>query len=244
MFAHKTTARVIGVLFVVASATAIAGGFLLLPLAESDYLVATAAAEGQIVSGVLIELILVMSVIAIAVMMYPLLKRQNEGLALGYVGARTLEGVLLLAASVSGLLVLSLAQDYGVAGAADVQALGDSLLAARDWTYLLGSMAVFGVTALILNSLLYRSRLVPTWLSVWGLLGGGLIVLRGLIGMYGADLTGLMQGLFVAPIAVQEMVFAIWLIIKGFNTSGLPGVGLEKPARRELEGLATTKAPV
>jgi hypothetical protein len=221
MFAAKTTARVVGVLFIVATSTAIVGGSLLLPLGEPDYLVAVAAAEGRIVSGVLIELLLVMSVVAIAVMMYPLLKRQDEGLALGYIGARTVEGVLLLAAAVSGLLVLSLAQEYAAAGAADVRVVGDSLLAARDWTYLTGSLVMFGVTALILNGLLYRSRLVPTWLSVWGLFGGGLAVARGLLEMYGVEFTALMQGIFTAPIGVQEMVFAVWLIVKGFDTTHL-----------------------
>ncbi|NIT77683.1 MAG: DUF4386 family protein, partial [Thermoplasmata archaeon] len=90
MFAPRTTGRIVGVLFILASATAIVGGSLLLPLSEPDYLAATAAAEGQVVSGVLLELVLVMSVIAIAAMLYPILKRQNDGLALGYLGARTL----------------------------------------------------------------------------------------------------------------------------------------------------------
>jgi hypothetical protein len=76
----------------------------------------------------------------------------------------------------------------------------------------------------------------------WG--RGGLIVLRGLIETYGVEPTGLMQGVFAAPIAVQEMGFATWLIVKGFDTSGLPGSGVEKRARREFEGLATTEAPV
>lgn len=220
MISYKTIARIVGVLFIVASAAAIAGGSLLLPLSEPDYLASTAASEGQVVSGVLLELILVMSVIAIAAMLYPVLRRQNDGLALGYVGARALEGVLLLAAAISGLLVLSVGREYGAA-AAGVQPLGDSLLATRDWTYLIGSLVVFGVSALILNSLLYTSRLVPTWISIWGLLGAALIALRGLMEMYGIDLSGLMQGAFAGPIAIQEMVLALWLIVKGFDTGHL-----------------------
>lgn len=221
MISYKTIARIVGVFFIVASAAAIAGGSLLLPLSEPDYLAATAASEGQVVSGVLLELILVMSVIAIAAMLYPVLRRQNDGLALGYVGARALEGVLLLAAAISGLLVLSVGREYGAAAAAGVQPLGASLLATRDWTYLIGSLVVFGVSALILNSLLYTSRLVPTWISIWGLLGAALIALRGLMEMYGIDLSGLMQGAFAGPIAIQEMVLALWLIVKGFDTGHL-----------------------
>lgn len=221
MFSDRTIARVVGVLFIVASATAIAGGALLLPLGEADFLTGVAAAEGQIVSGVLLEVVLVLSVVAIAVMVYPVLRRWNEGLALSYVGARTIEGVLLLAASVSALLVLSLSQGFGGTEAAGVQPLGDSLLAARDWTYLIGSLVALGVSALILNTLLYRSRLVPAWMSLWGLVGGVLILLRGLLDMYGVDLSGVVQGVFAAPIALQEMVLAVWLIAKGFDTSYL-----------------------
>jgi hypothetical protein len=229
MFTDKTTARIVGVLFIVASAAAIVGGSLLLPLDESNYLTETAASQGQIVSGVLIELILVMSVVAIAVLFYPVLRRQNEGLALGYVGARTLEGALLLAASVTGLVVLSLSQDYGAGATAGVQPLGDTLLAVRDWTYLLGSLVLLGASTLILNSLLYRSRFVPIWLSLWGLLGGALVLAAGLLQMYGTELSGVAQGVFAAPIAIQEMVLAVWLIIKGFDTSHVVVGRLQTP---------------
>lgn len=240
MFSYKTIARIVGVLFIVASATAIAGGSLLLPLSEPDHLAATAAAESQVVSGVILELVLVMSVIGIATMFYPVLKRQNDGLALSYVGARTIEGILLLAAAVTGLVVLSVSTEYGVA-TAGVQPLGDTLLAVREWTYLIGSLLMLGVSALILNSLLYRSRLVPVWLSIWGLFGGVLIALRGLGEMYGIDLSGVTQGALAAPIAIQEMVLAVWLIIKGFDTrrlSGLSGeTGGSDSAMREMESV-------
>lgn len=243
MFSHRTIARVVGVLFIVASATAIAGGSLLLPLTEPDYLTTTTVAEGQIVSGVLLELVLVLSVIAIAVMIYPVVRRQNEGLALGYVGARTVEGMLLLAAAVTGLVVLSLGQEYGSAGTAQIQALGDSLLAVRDWTYLIGSLMMLGVSALILNSLLYRSRLVPAWLSLWGLIGGGLILARGLAEIYGLDFTGLMQGVLAAPIAIQEMVLAVWLIVRGFDMRRLSPPEPSTPATRDRVAVLSSRTP-
>jgi Domain of unknown function (DUF4386) len=240
VFSYKTIARIVGILFIVGSATAIAGGSLLLPLSEPDYLAATAAADSQIVLGVLLELVLVMSVIAIATMLYPVLKRQNDGLALSYVGARTLEGTLLLAAAVTGLVVLSVGNEYGVA-TAGAQPVGDTLLAVRDWTYLIGSLVMLGVSTLLLNSLLYRSRLVPVWLPIWGLFAGGLIAMRGLGEMFGIEFSGLMQGALAAPIAVQEMVLALWLIIKGFETKNLPGLLREpegsEPAEHEMESV-------
>jgi hypothetical protein len=238
MFAPKTTARIVGVLFIVASATAIAGGSLLLPLDEPGFLSATAAAEGQIVSGVLLELVLVLSVVGIAVMIYPILRRWDEGLGMAYIGARTIEAVLLLAASVSGLVVLSLARTSGQPGDT-VLALGDSVLATREWTYLIGSLVALGVSAVILNSVLFRAHLVPGWLSLWGLAGGALILLRGVMEMYGTDLNGLAQGILAAPIAIQEMVFALWLIIKGFDNSRQP-----LSADEEGPGLADKPQPV
>ena len=227
MFTYKTIARIVGVLFIVASVTAIVGGSLMLPLSEPDFLAATAAAEGQIVSGFLLELVLVISVVAIAAFCYPVLKRQNDGVALGYLGARTVEGILLLAAAVSGLVALSLGRSFTTADAG-VEPLADTIVATREWTYLIGSLVMLGVSALILNSLLYRSRLVPAWLSLWGLIAGVLIAGRGLVEMYGIELSGLTQGLLAGPIAIQEMVLALWLLVKGFDISRLSPIALEE----------------
>lgn len=220
MFSDTTIARIVGVLFIVATATAIIGGLMIQPATEPGYLTGAAAVEGRIVSGVVLEMVLVASVIGIPVMLYPVLRRRNEGLAMSYIGARTLEGVLLLAASVSALLILSASRSYE-AGETTVEAVGETLLAARDWTYLIGSMVFLGVSALILNTVLYRARLVPSWLSLWGLAGGALILIRGLVETYGVEFTGLTQGVLAAPIALQEMVFALWLIVRGFETVGL-----------------------
>lgn len=243
MFAPKTTARIVGVLFIVASAAAIAGGSLLLPLDQPDFLSATAAAENQVVSGVLLELVLVLSVVGIAVMIYPILRRWNEGLGMAYIGARTVEAVLLLAASVSGLVALSLARTFEQPGDSGVLALGGSILATREWTYLIGSLVALGISAMILNSALIRAHLVPAWLSVWGLLGGGLILVRGIIEVYGVDLNGLTQGILAAPIAIQEMVFALWLIIKGFDLSRHTLMAGE-PARNQADKRVPIGEPV
>jgi len=211
------TARAVGVLFIVATVTAIVGGTLLLPLSEPNYLEEAAANQGQIVTGALLEMVLVLSVIGIAVLLFPVLRRRNEGVALGYVGTRTLEAVLLLAAAVSALVVLGLSEEPEAGSVA----MGDLALATRDWTYLIGSMAILGVSAVILYTLLYRAHLVPAWLSLWGLVGGVLILVRGVVEVYGVELDPLVQGLVAAPIALNEMVLAVWLIVKGFNPAAL-----------------------
>lgn len=209
----RTVARVVGALFVVASATAIAGGALLLPVDESASLAEIAAADVRVVSGVLLELVLVWSVVAIAVLLFPILRRRDEALAAAYIGARTLESVLLLAAAVSALVVLALSQDASADAAAGVPVL----TAVREWTYVLGSMLALGVGALVLYSVLLRARLVPSWLSVWGLAGATLIAVRGVLEMYGVEFSAVAQGAFAAPIATNEMVLAVWLIAKGFT---------------------------
>ena len=127
-------------------------------------------------TGVLLELVLVVSVVGIGALLFPVLRRRNEGLAMGYVGTRILESVLLLAASVSGLVFLKLSQEHGRAGVDGLAPLGDAVLAGRDRSSLLGGLVMLGVSTLILNSLLLTAKLVPSWLAGWGLIGGALVL--------------------------------------------------------------------
>lgn len=213
MITDRMTARMVGVLFIAATTFAILGGSLLLPLDEEDYLGAVAAQQGQVISGALLEMLLVLSVVGIATLLFPVLRRRSEGLAIAYVGARILEGVLLMVAAVSALVVFGLSRD----GLPAAQELGDLALATREWTYLIGSEAMLGVGALILYGLLYAAKLVPDWLSLWGLAGGALILVGGILEVYGVGLSPLAQGLVAAPIAINEMVLAIRLIAMGFD---------------------------
>jgi hypothetical protein len=214
LLTDKTTARVVGLLFIAATVFAIVGGSLLLPLDEPDYLGEVAAQDGQVVSGALIEMLMVLSVIGIATMLFPVLRRRSEGLALTYVGTRILEGVLLLAAAASALVVLGASREATPAA----QGVGDMALGLREWSYLVGSEVMLGVSAVILYSLLYAARLVPAWLSLWGLVGGVLIGLGGVLEVYGVDLSTAAQAVVAAPIAINEMVLALWLIVRGFST--------------------------
>jgi Domain of unknown function (DUF4386) len=213
LLTDRTIARVVGALFIAATVFAIVGGSLLLPLDEQDYLGSVAAQEGQVVSGALIEMLMALSVIGIATMLFPVLGRRSEGMAITYVGTRIVEAVMLLAAASSALIVVGLSRDAGQA----TGAVGDMALAAREWTYLIGSEVMLGVSALILYGLLYAARLVPAWLSLWGLAGALLIGLGGTLEAYGVELSVEVQALVAAPIGVNEMVLAIWLIVRGFD---------------------------
>jgi hypothetical protein len=236
MGAYKSTARAIGVLFIIGSAAAIIGGTLALPATETDFLAEAAGSEGQVVIGLILEMVLALAVFGMAALFFPVLKKQHEGLALGYMGVRTLEGMLIAAGTVSAALMLTLSKGFGPDGAAaGVEPVADVLFAAREWTYWLGPMAVFSVSALILNWLLYRSRVVPTWLSIWGFIGGALLLVSAVLEMFGQAL-GWWQAIFTVPIGVNEMVLAIWLIVKGFDMRHLD----EQPTvERELVGAGT-----
>jgi hypothetical protein len=210
MGTSKSSARLTGALFILASASAIVGGSLSLPMRDKDFLT-TAAGKAQCITGALVEVVLAVSVIAIAAMLLPVLRRTAESGAVLYVATRTIEAVLIVAAATSVLLMTSLTGTHASTATRDL------VLSGRDWSYLLGTIVVFGVSAVVLNTLLLRGRQVPRWLAWWGLIGGGLLVVRGLIEAYGVGLPGAVQAVLAAPIGIEEMVFAVWLIVKGFR---------------------------
>ena len=210
-----------GVLFIVATVSSVIGGLLIESIIDApDDLVNVSANENQVIIGVLLELTWAASAVGITVLMFPILKKHNESLALGYVGARIFEGFIAAVGAISALLLIALSQEFVNAVAPDAtyfQTSGALLLAARDWAWWIGPMLVFALSALIFNYLLYQSKLIPRWLSVWGLIGATLLLAEGLLGMFGLTISTFLA----APIAVQEMVLAVWLIGKGFNSSAI-----------------------
>jgi hypothetical protein len=129
-----------------------------------------------------------------------------------------MEALSTIAHSLILLTLLSLSQEFVAAGAPDAsyfQALGTLLLASREWIFNIGSGLIWSLSALVLNYILYRSKLVPRWLSASGLLGSILSFVTYFSGFFSVHLS---DWLF-APIAVQEMAFAVWLIAKGFDSS-------------------------
>jgi hypothetical protein len=149
-------------------------------------------------------------------MLFPILRKYNEALALGFSALRLIEAISAIAGSIAVLTLLTLSQEFAKAGAPDAsyfQTTGDLLLAARDWAFLIGSGLVWSLSAVILNYLLYQSKLVPRWLSVWGLFGAILSFAAYLPEFFGIASLEILW----APIGVQEMVFAVWLLVKGFN---------------------------
>ena len=212
---------IVGVLFITATVAAILAGILIKPILDDpDYLINVSANKNQVLIGVLLELITAGAVVGTAVMLFPVFKKHNEALALGYVGGRSIEGIIIIVGAIGALLLLTLSQEY-VAQAPDASSfptLGTLLIAVRDWTLLLGPMIVFSLNALILNYLFYQSGLVPQFISVWGLIGAPLVLAAGLLVMFGrTPPISTIVILLTLPIALNEMVLAVWLIVKGFN---------------------------
>ena len=220
---YRKTAIIVGVLFIIATVAPILSGVFLGSItdvvggiSDPDYLANASANESQMIIGLIFYVIMAVAVAGIAIVIYPILKKHNEALALGYVGARIGEGIFFIVNVITMLTLLTLSQEFVQVGAPDAsyyQTLGTLLLAAGDWAYLLGFGLFFTLSALILNFVLYQSKLVPRWLTVWGFVGGLLIFVYYLIQHLNINLVDI---LFL-PIAVQEMVFAVWLIFKGFN---------------------------
>ena len=226
MNSYRKTAIIVGALFIVATVA----GVLSLPFAESnlndpDYLTSLNENETLVIIGALLELIMAVTVAGIAITIYPVFKKHNEALALGYVGARMLEGVLFVFGVLCLLSLLTLSQEFVKAGAPDTpyfQTSGTLLLAARDWAVnAITPTFAFGLSMVIFYYILYRSKLVPRWLSVWGLIGMPLYITAGLSVMFGGGSLSTTWNFFMYPIAVNEMVLAVWLIVKGFNPSAI-----------------------
>ena len=216
---HRKTAIIVGVLFITATVAYSLGVIFLDPiLGGSDYLTKASENENQVILGAFLVLIDSVAVAGIGIMIYPILKKHNEALALGYAGARIVEGVLFIVNIITILTLLTLSQEFVKAGAPDAyQTLGTVLLSAGDRAFLFGFGIAFTLSALMLNSLLYQTKLIPRWLSGWGFVGAVLIWAYYLLQFF----TNNQVEILFIPIAVQEMVFAVWLIIKGFNSSAI-----------------------
>jgi hypothetical protein len=187
-----------------------------------DWILSSGSHTGVLVGGFL-EVIVALAGIGTAVTLYPVVKRQNEGVALGFVAARVLEASMIFAGAVSLLSLVTLRQDLGGAAGANAAALvttGASHVAVYNWTFLLSQTLMPGINALLLGSLMYRSRLVPRVIPVMGLIGGPLLIIAVFATLFEqhSSLGGL-AGLPVIPVAAWEFSLGVWLVVKGFKPS-------------------------
>jgi Domain of unknown function (DUF4386) len=218
---NRKIALAAGVLFIITFVTSIPALYLFQPVLDdpAGYIAGTGADNTRIFVGATLELLLIVANVATAVVLFPILKRQNEMLALGYVTARLVESTFIAIGLVSVLAVVSL-QQQGATGA-DAGTVGVALAAIKDWTFLLGPGFIVGIgNGLLLGYLMYESGLVPRRMAMLGLVGGPLICASGILVLLGVfEDGGAGQAIATVPEFFWELSLGVWLTVKGFNAS-------------------------
>ena len=191
---NEKTARIAGVLFIAATAASLLGSGLTGSIVGApDYLVQIAANKNLIVLGAILTFFAAAGSAGIAISLYPVLRKYNEGLALGSVGFRLVEGVFYIVSALGLLSLLSLSQEYVGAGTQAVptlQVLGTLILEVRVWAGFVLGVIAFCLGAAMYYYVMYRSRLIPRWLSVWGLAGLALLFSMTLLIAFGESPSG------------------------------------------------------
>jgi Domain of unknown function (DUF4386) len=229
MKSYRGNAIAVGVLFIACSAASILSAVPLgSTLDDPDYLSKLAGSDNAVVTTALIEFVWAATGAGIAIGLYPILRKYNRALALGSVAARVVENVFVLIGTLSLLVLLTVSQQSlapGSAAPSSFQATGDALLAVRDWVHGFVALLAFGIGVLMYYYVFYRSRLVPRWLSGWGLAGAALMLVATVYSGFTQEFgfTTVTTVLSI-PIGLQEMVLAVWLIAKGFSAPALASV--------------------
>jgi hypothetical protein len=222
MNTYKSNAKFVGVLFLTAMVASLLGGGLVeAVLSVPDYLVAVSENKTQVIAGVLLELVNAIAVVGIGVLMFPILKQHSENTALGYLGFRIVEAVFCSVIVISPLSLITLSQGYAKAGAAEaayLQTTGALSIAERASVTGLVIPIFFCLGALLFYSLLYQSKLLPRFISVWGLIATALIIILNFLSL-NMEISISIGLIFALPIILNEIFLGIWLIVKGFNLS-------------------------
>ena len=194
------------------------------PVREAGYILGPGP-DTRVFVGAVLEIIVALAGIGTAVALYPVVKRQNESIALGFVATRTLEAGAIFAGVFVLLAIVTLRQ----AGAgASALATGQTLVGLHDWTFTLSQSLIPAVNALLLGYLLYTSRLVPRILPVIGFIGAPLLIASTMATLFGYNEYGSgLSGLLTLPIAVWEFSLGAYLVIKGFRAAGLQQLGFQ-----------------
>ena len=248
MNSFRSKARMAGILYIIGTVAGIMS-FVCTGAIRSakDPLSAIAGHEYQIVLGALCVLLMGLALVMVPVVLFPVLKKQNEVLALGYVVMRSvLEGVMYLATTIGWLFLPFVSKAYLTAGPAwsfDYKGLGNLLLESSEISHV--GTIVFCIGACMFYSLLYRSRLVPRILSVWGLLAVVPYIAASILAMFEVIAPQSTAAVLMdMPLALQEMVLAVWLIVKGFDAKAVTAL-TNQPNHTEItksgcaEGVAT-----
>jgi hypothetical protein len=236
MTSSRKTALVVGVLFILTFITSIAAAVLYGPLTDNPGgYITGAGADTRVFLGAFLELMLILTNIGCAVVLFPLLKRQNETLALGYVAARLVECAFIGIGLLSLLTIVTLRQGAAGTDAGSLVVVAKSLAALHNWTFLLGPGFADGIgTGLILGWLMYRSGLVSRRMALFGVVGGPLLAASGAAVLLGViPQFSTVQGIATVPEFIWELFLGLWLIFKGFQAAAPAALAFDASATKE-----------
>ena len=213
MNTYRKTAITVGILLIMCSATAIIGMSMASSMLDApDYFSNLAANENKTILIAIIELLWAATGTGIAIGLFPIIRKHNEWLAFGSVIFRCIENVMVIIGTLCLLGLFTLSHEF------PSEALGALLLGAREWAHSIITIIFFLMGAFLYYLVMFRSKLIPRWLSGWGIIGVILSLMATVIGAFNHDfLIGTVNTILNAPIGIQEMVLAVWLIVKGFN---------------------------
>jgi hypothetical protein len=220
---QRRIARTAGWLMALTFLTSIPAALILYEpvLNEADYILGDGD-DARIRLGALLEILLMIGNVGTAVVMFPILRRYSEILALSYVASRTIEATIIGVGAISLLSIVTLRDDLAASIGADgtsLDVVGQTLVAIHDWTFLFGPGFCVGVNGILLGWLMYRTGLMPPRLALLGVIGGPLIFVSSIAVLLGAYEQDGLHALFSIPEGLFEAAFAIHLIVKGFRPS-------------------------
>jgi hypothetical protein len=225
MESDQRAARIFGALFILTFITSIAGLLLYGPVLDDEDYIVNGSADGEIALGALLEILLVITNIGTAVVLYPIARRYSETLALSWVASRIVESTIIAVGAISLLSIVTLHQE----SAADSSALllqQETLVAVHDWTFLFGPGFCVGVgNGIILGYLMWKSGLVPRRMAMLGLIGGPLVLIRAILILFDVVDPGAAIAVLVLPEILWEAALGLYRLIKGFKTPPVPRGG-------------------
>jgi hypothetical protein len=219
----RNNARAGGIFYLLTFASSIPALLLLGPVLDDPGYIVGAGHDIQVLWACLFDFVNAVTAVGSAVAVYPVVKRINESMALGFVMSRMMEAAVIMIGVVALLTVVVLRQDFGGVGATDASALtttGQALVTVRDWTFLFGPGFMGSLNAVLFGTLLYRSRLVPRFIPTMGLVGAPLLLTANLFTFFGHNTqTGGWTMLATLPIAAWELSVGVYMTFKGFKQS-------------------------
>ena len=216
MVTRRTTAVIVGACFLFSNIVFLLGALVFVEpvLSSPDFLTLASPNRTKLIIGALLEILNGVAYLGIAVFMFPVFKERFESLALGYIGFRVIEFVMQTLSDLSPMALVSLSEEYLKAGSptgSSFQALGSLLLAERYWAFQMVSITLV-LGAFLFYTMLYQSRLIPRFISIWGLIGAAGVLINGVM-----DMLGFPPGNLGILMLLNEVFLGIWLIVKGFN---------------------------